>query len=268
MSTTAYEHAWRSTFGTLRDRNGAVEVTCVSETCQDELGPICRMRVVAFDPSSGGFSLERPNRSEFGRSMVPGRVVRVLASDETQRWEMITRVAGHGEHALNATQQVSVILMSPPLRVEAAQRRDYYRVSMLDGDPGSQPLIPAVAFVPADAPTVLATDAVDLFPGAIRAVVVNLGAGGIGVEAHAADTQSLQPGRYRCVLRLPAIDQPLNIDVSTVRVDALDNGTHCYIGMRFEYHDDAHRGLAEKTICRFSAQVQREQLKRFRSRNL
>lgn len=198
--------------------------------------------------------------------MVGGQVVRVLASDETQRWEVITRVAGHGKHHLNETHQVSVILMSPPLRIEVAQRRDSYRVSILGEDSISPSLIPEVAFVPADAPPVLATGAVDLLPGAIRAVVVNLGAGGVGIETSEADAQALRSGRYRCVLRLPAVDQPLNINVSAVRVDDLDNNARCYIGMRFDYNDDAQRRLSEKAICRFSAQVQREQLQRFRAR--
>ncbi len=251
-----YGQAWQTTLDALQQRNGAVQIICASETDPDDTGPIYRTRLIRFDPDTGGLCLEQPKKPWAARHLAKGRAVSILAADGSQRWELLAKVIGTGTQQLNEKMSVTVVELELH-RARSAQRRDYYRVPVED-----EQIEPVVFAVNAAQPNDTAKPE-SCFVGRL----VNIGAKGIGVEVSLEETQRVGAiDRVLCTLRLPGYDQPMSIPACVVRRESIPDAGHEYLGLRFEFENLPERQQYENVICRFSAQVQREQLNKFRHR--
>ncbi len=248
--------AWQPTLDILQQRNAAVDILCASEADPDGAGPIYRTRLMGFDPDAGIVCLEQPKKPWAARHLAKGRAVSILAADGSQRWELIAKVIGTGRQQLNEQMSVPVVELTLH-RVRSAQRRDYYRVSVED-----EPIEPIVFTINTDQPNDTAQPG-DRFEGRLA----NIGASGIGVEVPSGAIQHIGAiDRLTCILKLPGNDQAMSILASVVRREPIPEAEHEYLGLRFEFDDQSARQEYENVICRYSAQVQREQLNKFRHR--
>ena len=263
MVATSVEQAWRDTLHNLQQRNAAVEVSCVTaQENDDQLTPIYRLRLLAFNNEAGVMTLQMPSGTEAFRNLVKEQIVKVLAIDSAQRWELTSVIAETVNFNLNEQQSVPAIILSPPMEVNSAQRRDCFRVSLNTTETHPDRAVGPVMFS-RYSPDALEQpkDASELFEGRIR----NLGGGGMGVVVEASRSRKINvQDLYLSQIKLPTHDVSLRIPVRVVHVEPLDDSRHVYLGLRFEYENQTSCGRCEAVIGRFCAEIQRYQIQRGR----
>lgn len=268
---------WEQCLAALNERDGAVEITGLSaqrdpstptdhahinSTRQQNVAPSFRVRLLAWRPA--GLVVDRPASAEEAHYFQQGAVVRVLVVDGPARWELMTTVATRVKFRLNEHTVIPAIVLTRPHEVNSVQRREFFRVSTAALKVPPVQLKP-VTQLPANTEQGNTFAAVigpqpDLRP--FTGVLVNVGGGGMGVEAPAqvAFTLSLCT-QYKCVVNLPLTDKPLEVNCTLVHLETLKAGEH-YLGLRFETDTIGERRRVEDYICHFTSSLQRQQIQR------
>ncbi len=291
------EH-WRETLEQLHERNGALELTIPgasdSPTGEDSLASnlIWRVRVLALTDSE--ILVEHPVVLRQRVDLNPGiELVGVIVSGPN-RWMFTTRHLGNAVAMLAGGRESPAIRLSMPERVERCQRRSFYRISTVGltlPKVSCHPLLdPASAAIAeaanrsevADAehahqlqpdgeegPDVLARietggivlpDIGPAFPG----VLMNLGGGGAGLLIEPDHARTIERHRHLWMrLHLtPHVPAPLGIAGRVVHTH-IDAQHRVYAGVSFDFSGDrTHERFVITNLCRFVAEVQRDQLRR------
>lgn len=268
-SETTGTQPWEECLAELNKRDGAVEITGLSaqrhpsnDSAKQNVAPSFRVRLLAWRPT--GLVVDRPTNPEEAHYFQQGAVVRVLVVDGPARWELLTTVSSRVRFRLNEQSVVSAIVLTRPHEVNSVQRREFFRVST------AAVKIPPVTLKPILPKPVVGganDEAEPVFGPQPRLLqfngkLVNAGGGGMGVEASndVAFTLNLCR-RYHCVVELPSMDQPLEVDCTLVHLETIANQMH-YLGLRFETANAAARRRVEDQICHFTSWLQRQQLQR------
>lgn len=265
----------------MSERDGVVEITgqCAQrdpsanpdpskidpkrqQNVTQNVAPSFRVRLFAYRPA--GMVVDRPANPEEAHYFQQGAIVRMLVVDGSARWELMTTVSTRVKFRLNEHSVIPAIVLSRPHEVSSVQRREFFRVSTAAAK------LPQVRLLPVKH-SIETTDSADAQPEAFGpqpelrpfgGVLVNVGGGGMGVEvpAEVAFTLSLCT-QYRCVVNLPSMDKPLEVDCTLVHLETLTGGMH-YLGLRFETGTVGARRRVEDQICHFTSWLQRQQIQR------
>lgn len=254
---------WYEKLGAICQRGGVVEMTDVAPSGRDRLAPTHRVRLLACTPEE--IVVEMPRGGDAGVYLEPGSTLRILLVDAVGRWEFNTLVTGARIYPSGREGRTMGLRLAPPSTVRSAQRRSYFRVSTESMAIKLVRLVPVEPAKPASAahdPQEHHPDSPLFPPQAFTARLLNIGGGGIGVQAPArvaAQVNVVQ--RYACRLELPILSEPLEAPVRVVHRAPVDGGAH-YLGLRFDQEDPAERRKCIDEICRFTAWMQRLNLHR------
>lgn len=274
---TTASQPWEQCLAALNERDGAVEITGLSaqrdtsadpdqagaaRKRQQNVAPSFRVRLLAWRPA--GLVVDRPANPEEAHYFQQGAVVRVLAVDGPARWELMTTVSTRVKFRLNEHSVIPAIVLSRPHEVNSVQRREFFRVSTAAAKVPPVKLTPVYQQPeirqPGDTSAEVFGPWPDLRP--FTGVLVNVGGGGMGIEAPANVAFALSLcTQYRCVLNLPSMDKPLEVDCTLVHLETLKAGEH-YLGLRFETATIGARRRLEDQICNFTSSLQRQQIQR------
>lgn len=283
VTRTTNAQPWEQCLTDLNERDGAVEITGLSahrksaidanksDDQSHHVAPSFRVRVLAWRPA--GIVVDQPTNPEEAHYFQQGAVVRVLVVDGAARWELITTVTSRIRFQLNENSVVAAIVLSRPHEVNSVQRREFFRVSTAAAKIPPVQLTPVVKIKTDQASTSQTPQATQepqqpfgpeplLVP--FTGILVNVGGGGMGVEASddVAFTLSLCR-RFKCVVNLPSMDEALVVDCTMVHLETQAQGMH-YLGLRFEVASAAARRRVEDQICHFTSWLQRQQLQRMK----
>ncbi|MGD9691471.1 MAG: hypothetical protein AB7G17_01365 [Phycisphaerales bacterium] len=283
------EH-WRETLEQLHERNGAIELTIPGASDapagEDALASnlIWRVRVLALTDSE--ILVEHPVVLRQRVDLNPGiELVGVIVSGPN-RWMFSTRHLGNAVALLAGGRESPAIRLSMPERVERCQRRSFYRISTVGLtlprvschpllDPASAAIAEAANRTElADAERsdqsgviarietggIVLPDVGPEFPG----VLMNLGGGGAGLLIDPEHARTLERHRHLWMrLHLtPHVAVPLGIAGRVVHTH-IDAQHRVYAGISFDFSGDrTHERFVITQLCKFVAEVQRDQLRR------
>lgn len=296
-ATRSRNENWRSSLDQILERNGSLEITLPRYIDGDPQGGetppaqnvIWRVRLLAItdnevvveEPMALGHTFHIENGVE---------LVAIIAIGQN-RWMFRTKNLGATGVSLNGRVRVQGLRLEMPKDVERCQRRNFYRVSTvgltLAGvevspvvDPDTIEIAEAANRVQieeamehhAETPAIAGRigrggDQSSVMPSVgptIRASLMNIGGGGAGLIFEPEDRAALDSNKvYWLRLRLqPHIPFPLGV-AARLRHTHVDSTQRVYAGMMFEFGGhSAHQKFVVEQLCRYVAQVQREQLRR------
>jgi len=268
MVDGAVSGEWRGVFEQLVQTGGTVEVTGLSESIADELAPVYRCRLLAFDDD--GLVIERPTAPLAGRYFRRDGHLTILAANTAQRWQCLASVIRRVKFPLNDRVRVDALELTAPKDVQSAQRRAYFRVSVTERDLQPALLMPIDEDGAGGQGAAADDDRADprepaanpRRSRAFKAELRSLGGGGLGVTASRdvlADVEYMN--RYRCRFSLPTDEAPVEIGVQLVHIQPHSEDL-VYLALRFEAEDAQRQQQFANKICRFTAWQQRRQLRR------
>lgn len=287
MSTTSSSNqSWLVTVMGLLRHNGAVMLA--GESVSEAEGPVPTYLARLLDFDDRGFLIERPQGKDAIRFMREGSPIFMLLIDGSQRLELASIVTELTRYQLNERMTVAAARLAMPHDVRSAQRRNYFRV-MVSGlklnpvtfiPPEVSPEAPAEASPEADpAPPEVSPEAevrpeptpessadapqedqpIEVRP--FEAKLLNLGGGGVGVEAPRWVRQQLPLcDTYHCRLTLPDIEDVITVVGKVVHCRPQQQDT-VYLGVQFEFDDPAQESAVVDQLVRFTTVVQRRQLR-------
>ena len=289
---------WRRSLDQIHERGGCLEITLSRYLGGDDanMGALAdgdggtrdivwRVRILQL--SEKEIVLEQP--------MVLGKTIDIDAGSELaciicvgqNRWMFRSEMTGTTAVKLGGPQPVTGLRVRMPEKVERCQRREFYRVKSV----GVR--LPEVACYPMQDPgTAVAAEAASRqefirrldtrVAGVIGpdpddaslpevgppfvAKMMNVGGGGIGLVVDPEDHAILESVRFMW-LRIdlqPDLPAPLCVCART-RHTHIDSTQAVYAGLSFEFGGRAeHKEFVIDQICKYVAQVQRDQLSRQR----
>lgn len=265
---------WEATLEQLNQRDAVIELSRLTEVDGVEKTEAPRrVRLLAFRPN--GMAVDLPSMSS--PSHFPrGSMVKLLAVQNTHRWEIKSKVLGVVTLRLNDQTEVPALMLARPHEVTSAQRRSFFRVSTGGVD------LPAVILhqLPDDAqpcPVLddhgqpssgVSADFMGPLPmlSPIKARLLNLGAGGLGLEVHESVYHRLNYStRFLCRLNLPSLKEPLAIPARLVHRE-INPSLQVYLGLSFEPQGDVLARRREDQLGQFISWLQRQQLQRIREK--
>lgn len=259
--------AWRPILEAMSLRNGGVEVTGMGAAAEGVVPPSYRVRLLAFNDN--GLIIERPSQAEAGKHLAQGARARILLVQGDQRWELWTTVTHYSAFTLNGNARVMAVHLTQPNDVRTGQRRSFFRASTVGARMEPVVLTPMpAAEVEAGATAGLSDQAtaqqqaMAVGPQSFKGKLINLGGGGIGVEAPqraAAVVKAIS--RFQCRITLAAGEEPVEVIARIVHLQPLEGGTH-YLGMCFEFADRMQKQRVTGRIQKFTAGLERQQLQR------
>lgn len=251
---------------------------------------IWRVRVLQLTDDS--IYVEQPVVLRQRIDLEPGiELVGVIVSGPN-RWMFSTRNLGLELVRMAGGKELHAIRLQMPSSVERCQRRNFYRISTVGL------LLPRAEVYPLlDPNTVAAAEAAnraeinDKLAGAggatiagritpagasasqfalpevgpgFGALLVNLGGGGAGLLVEPLDGSNFDRHRlfWLRVHLAPHIPAPLGVTARAVHTH-LDASQRTYVGMSFDFgFNRSHEQFVVNQLCRYVAEVQREQLRR------
>jgi len=103
-------------------------------------------------------------------------------------------------------------------------------------------------------------------PKPIKAWLLNIGGGGVGVtveHGHALGPSLRRTTRFLASVKLPGEDQPLHVVAKLVHLQAM-HGDTLYLGFEFQFDHTAEQRRVEDQIVRVTTLLQRQQIRRQR----
>ncbi len=295
-ATRSRNENWRTSLQQILERNGSLEITLPRYIDGDPNGGetppaqnvIWRVRLLAISDTE--IVVEEPMALGHTFHIENGVELVAIIAIGQNRWMFRTKNLGPTSVSLNGRVRVAGLRLVMPDDVERCQRRNFYRVSTVgltlatvDCAPVTDPETIAVAEAAnrvqieeaagEAAPPLIAgrigrdQDSVTIQPSVgptIRASLMNIGGGGVGLIFEPEDRAALDSNKvYWLRLRLqPHIPHPLGV-AARVRHTHVDSTQRIYAGLMFEFGgQSAHQKFVVDQLCRYVAQVQREQLKR------
>ncbi len=278
---------WQETLAQISERGGSVEIAIDRRSGDGFRGvpgeevrvppPDLLWRVRVHEANDERIVVDSP--STLGRSIriEPGTRLIVVMSVGQNRWIFLSQVCS----AQGSGGRDTTLTLSVPTRVERATRRSLRRVSTAQINPPGVycwPLHDPASVVAAQAhnreqiagllrsPANTGTGRVDLGslgemapdvgPG-FRAVLSNIGGGGVGITIDAADSSLVESTKlYWTKLDLrPVIPAPLGL-VTRLAHTHLDSQQNIHAGLAFEFGlDPSHRPFVADQIERFMRQT-------------
>lgn len=295
-ATRSRNENWRTSLQQILERNGSLEITLPRYIDGDPSGGetppaqnvIWRVRLLSITDSE--VVVEEPMALGHTFHIETGMEVVAIIAIGQNRWMFRTRNLGHTHVSLNSRVRVAGLRLEMPDDVERCQRRNFYRVSTvgltLAGvecypvlDPDTIEVAEAANRVEIEAatstlgPPVIAgrigrsRETSSVMPAVgpmVHASMMNIGGGGVGLIFEPEDRMSLEGNKlYWLRLKLqPHIAFPLGV-AARIRHTHVDSTQRVYAGLMFEFGgQSAHQKFVVEQLCRYVAQVQREQLKR------
>lgn len=258
MATPTADANWRKTLDWLELRNGTIQIASATHNEADDLGPVLRGRLLQITPD--GLIVEKPRQAGVGQLLTEGGRVQLIAMDQYNRWYLQARVVNANvEHRLNADTAVPAVQFSFPKDASNAQRRGCFRV-VTDGLK-----IKDVVLTPkGDVCSVVPSAQGPVSRAGFSAKLLNIGGGGIGVEAPEKATDRVASfSTFTAEVKLPTSDKPMKLQAELVHLQTQYNGSH-YLGLRFTFDREADRLRCEDEICKFTSDLQRRQIQRLK----
>ena len=287
---------WRTSLEQIHERNGALEITLPryvegenivgdSETGEGTANLVWRVRIMELSDES--IVVEEPMALGEIVPLTPGvELVGIIVVGQN-RWMFRTTHQGFKDIESGSHRAFKGIDLKMPEHVERCQRRNFYRVStetVLLPKVECHPLLdPQTALVAeaanrievleaqdadiaGSAPTKKITDT-DRLPEVgpcCNARLMNVGGGGVGLLVEPGERTAFD--RHKIYwLRIdlsPHLAAPIGV-VARLRHTHIDSEQRLYAGMCFEFSGESkHHEFVVDQLCRYVAQVQREQLGR------
>ena len=278
---------WRRSLQNLRDRNGALEITLPrnfdrANTDDAPADLIWRVRILDLSPTE--ITVEEPMVLGQVIPIEDGREIVAIIAVGQNRWMFRTRILGRTPFRLN-THEITAMRLAMPEHVERCQRRNFYRVATVGltlPRVDSYPLLDPASAVDAEIANRLEIEHLIDTPVAgrigtppenpsspnvgplIPTTLMNIGGGGIGLIVTPADRVAFES--YRTFwLRIPLephIPAPISV-TCRLRHTHIDSSQRLYAGLQFDFSfNPPHQKFVVDQVCRYVAQVQREQLAR------
>ena len=284
---------WRKSLDQIHERNGALEITLPRyvegadivgdpETGEGAANLVWRVRIMALSDTE--IVVEEPMALGQVVPLKPGiELVGIIVVGQN-RWMFRTTHLGFDEEVAGPGRSLKGIRLKMPENVERCQRRNFYRVStetinlplvecypLLDlnsavvAEAANRVEILDAQDAPiADAPDHPDEDKLPDVGPMVPARVMNVGGGGVGLLVE--PTERMAFDRYNQfwlrISLLPHIPAPLGV-VGRLRHTHIDSEQRMYAGMSFEFASDSkHEEFVVDQLCKYVAQVQREQLGR------
>ncbi len=206
------------------------------------------------------------------------------------RWMFETRNLGPAQVRLAGGREAQGLRLEMPERVERCQRRSFYRIStvglnlprvecfplldpatavaaqaanramILEREAGSDVPIAGRITAPGEAVSFLLPEVGPSFPSTL----VNIGGGGVGLVVEGEHSGSINSSKvlWLRVHLTPQVPLPLCVTARVVHTH-LDSMQRVYAGVSFDFSlDKAHEQFVVSQICRYVADLQRDQLRR------
>ncbi|MEM7575835.1 MAG: PilZ domain-containing protein [Planctomycetota bacterium] len=246
---------WHRAVDELIDHNGTMEIAWQPEAGSD-LPPL-RQRVRPFElhvqNGSDTLILERPRPTNDHPKPTPSRSrVDVYLHTEMLRLVASYEVIEAFSHQLNERQRLTALRLQRVGDIGSAQRRSSFRVDTS-----------AAGF---DRVTINDVGDSGLGLQPILGHLLNLSAGGVGVrvELPADQLEGMRGHAFDFIVSPPQREDAFTIPARVRRI-VKEAANRTYVGLEFEFEDNArHRSIAE-TLARLAADLQREQLRRRRT---
>lgn len=243
---------WIETLEWMQEQNEPLQVMDLSDSADETIVPLYRANLLAIE--DGALVLERPRQAVMDQRLLGGSVVSVAATDKHSRWEFTSTVLETVSYELNGRTALPAVKLSMPSEVRSAQRRDFFRVSVVGAN-----LKPVRMQALVDDSELPGSDV-------FEATVLNVGGGGLGVQLeHKPGFDLSQFAYYRCVFELPTYSTPLELKAQLVHLETGPTGKS-YLGLSFEFASKGVQETVADVICRFCAWHQRQQIQRERQR--
>ena len=202
-------------------------------------------RIRLLDCADGRIVVERPRQAVGGQRLHEGDPVTLIGSHDGTRWLVRTTVEAEQRYRINSRVMVPALRLLMPERVHSAQRRGSYRVNCAGLD------VPPVQLSAAGEGKV------------VKSRLQRVSAGGIDVlltrVPEGWDTGTfLEVGMY-----LPLVEADIDCIGRLTHITRRNEGDY-RLGMAFTFATEAEREATEQVLLRFSAAVQRQQLRRQR----
>lgn len=281
---------WRETLSQIAERGGAIEIALATPEGESNdydadhsarKNLIWRVRVLAL--TSGEIIVEEPVVLRQRIHVAPGVELIGVIAVGPNRWMFRTTNLGQTTAPLGGGIQTGALRLAMPTLVERCQRRAFYRVSTVDMNLPAvvcAPLLDPSSAVAAETAIRAAVD--DMSPGVIariapespimnpeigpsfHATLVNIGGGGVGLLVEQQDASGLDRHRnfWLRIDLTPHMTTPLGVCTRLAHTH-IDVSKRTYAGMSFEFgHNAAYEKFVIEQVCRYVAEVQREQLRR------
>jgi len=239
----------------LAQRDGAVEIRA-ERTPAGGVGTTCKTRVLEVI-GDGELLVDVPPYPEANQELARGADVSVLAVQGSRRLIGYGKVLGVERYELAGGQRTRALRISRASEVESAQRRRFFRASA-----GGAVAHPVELFLLDPA----AGDRKPLEPEPIKAWLLNIGGGGVGLtveHGNALGPSLRRTTRFLASVKLPGEDQPLHVVAKLVHLQAM-HGDTLYLGFEFQFDHAAEQRRVEDQIVRVSTLLQRQQIRRQR----
>lgn len=282
---------WRETLSQIAERGGAIEISLAApeegetrdydEAHSARKNLIWRVRVLSLNNSE--IVVEEPVVLRQRIHVAPGVELIGIIAVGPNRWMFRTTNIGQTTAPLGGGLQTGALRLAMPTLVERCQRRAFYRVEMADMnlpgvvcapllDPSSavaaetairaaidEPASGVVARISPDSPIMNP----EIGPS-FQSTLVNIGGGGVGLLIDQNDAPGLDRHRnfWLRIDLTPHISTPLGV-CGRLAHTHIDVSKRTYAGMSFEFgHNSAYEKFVIEQVCRYVAEVQREQLRR------
>ncbi|MCC7205505.1 MAG: PilZ domain-containing protein [Phycisphaeraceae bacterium] len=238
---------WEVSTQKLCRQHAVVELMSLSVSGEDLFAPAFRARLLAMPED--GIVIERPFPRIDEHGLDVGGEVLVLLTDHKERWACRCKVLEMTHHPVAGQPEIPAVKLSRPHHVRNAQRRRFYRASTVGITLPWRVLLRPAQEIPSGG-----------YP--IEARLLNIGAGGLGVEIVLADKLSvLGASEFFATLNLPTVAEPLRLRVRLVHDRPYTDQSH-YLGLQMIYDDPSARRQQMDAIVRFTRWLAEQQVQR------
>jgi len=261
---SAVDTIWRATFEAVAAHNLGVVLSVHPAGADKPLS----FRTRLFEFSDRGMTVEFPAGPDARRTLRPDTFVSLLVVHGSNRWQCRSHIHKLGFYKLNASTKVHAARLGPPLDVESAQRREFYRVSLtgVEVEPVQMMRIVEQQADNDGPPGEHLRGGEPVPPTSFACQLINLSGGGMGVEApQQAAPELLLDARYLCILTLPNDATPIEVTARLLHLRTNGDGS-TYLGLEFEFDDRPSRQHCVDRVCRFTAWYQRTEQQRLREK--
>lgn len=259
-------------------RNGSIEIKIdpVYHDVPEDRRAMHRVRLLAIETNR--WIIERPFNLQGKASVQPGMKLVGTMGTAASRWSFCTEAISTGLYHLNSESKVPVLFLALPSHIQSAQRRAYYRVSMLGVSEARARIWPLADVASAQfaemANSLLHKSDSAHMPGntpqpeigqGAEGWILDFSAGGLAVGVDQALKKQLgQSPTFWIEMTLPGLNWPV---YASAHLRRISDESHEMARFAFEFtyaHNPNHEPFINDTLCRVAAAEQRRQIQRRR----